>query len=1050
MVRPADAADMDCITALTAALALFACHVTRTHLYERDWWVRKSKIVGAKRTSMPSTAVRHKPVHASLDLLSRSSVFKLLCLIILLEAVLCQETAQIMKDKASLLSFREGIVSDPHRALEDWNSLGVHLCNWSGIKCNKARDRVVELDLSGKALGGTISPSLANLSSLHILDLSSNFFKGRIPGELGTLSQLGELSLSSNLLEGSIAAELGFLRKLVYLDLGSNRLTGEIPMPLFCNHSSSSLQYLDLSNNSLSGEIPLPDECELIHLRFLLLWSNRLVGLVPAAISNSSKLKWLDLESNMLKGELPSEIIRKMPQLQYLYLSYNRFVSHDGNTNLEPFFASLVNASNFQELELAGNNLGGDLPPIIGNLSTNLVQLHLDTNRIYGSIPPHISNLVNLTLLNLSSNLLNGTIPPKLCQMTKLERVFLSNNSLSGEIPSAFGDIPHLGLLDLSKNKLSGSIPDSFSNLSQLRRLFLYENQLTGTIPPSLGKCINLEILDLSQNQISGVIPSEVAGLRSLKLYLNLSSNHLHGLLPMELSKMDMVLAVDLSSNNLSGTIPSQLGSCIALEYLNLSVNSLEGPLPDSIGKLPYLQILDVSSNQLNGQIPVSLQESLTLKKLNFSFNNLSGNVSNNGAFSLLTIDSFLGNAGLCGSIKGMSNCRKKHTHHLAILPIILSLLITPIFCVFGYPLMHGSKFQKHLAVFNQEDSGDDEKEGKKEHKCPKISYEQLIEATGGFSASSLIGSGGFGHVYKGVLQDNSVIAVKVLDLKTDGDNLGTFKRECRVLKRTRHRNLIRIITACSRPDFKALVLPLMSNGSLESHLYPSHGLKDQLNLIQLVSICSDVAEGVAYLHHHSPVRVVHCDLKPSNILLDEDMTALVTDFGIARLVKGGDEKGPTNDSASFSSADGLLCGSIGYIAPEYAMGKTISTEGDVFSYGVLLLEIVTGRRPTDVLVHEGSTLHEWVKSQYPRRLDPIVQQALDRCAADLMPKQYNKVWRDVVLELIELGLICTQYNPSMRPNMQDIAHEIGRLKDYISSPASFLIDEIDLKVEAP
>ncbi|KAM1500608.1 hypothetical protein EV2_026635 [Malus domestica] len=1013
---------MGCITALSAALTLLTCHVTRTAFL----------------------------VHASLDLLSLFSVFNLLCLIILLEAVLSQENAQTMRDKASLLSFREGIVSDPHRTLEDWNSWGVHVCNWSGIKCNKARDRVVELDLSGKALGGTISPSLANLSSLHILDLSSNLFEGRIPSELGSLSLLEQLSLSSNLLEGRIAAELGFLRKIVYLDLGSNRLSGEIPMPLFCNHSSSSLQYIDLSNNSLSGEIPLKDGCELKQLRFLLLWSNRLVGQVPAAMSNSSKLKWIDLESNMLSGELPSEIIRKLPKLQYLYLSYNRFMSHDGNTNLEPFFSSLVNASNFQELELAGNNLGGDLPPIIGNLSTNLVQLHLDANRIYGSIPPHISNLVNLTLLNLSSNLLNGTIPPKLCRMTMLERVFLSNNSLSGEIPSAFGDIPHLGLLDLSKNKLSGSIPDSFANLFQLRRLLLYENQLSGTIPPSLGKCINLEILDLSHNQISGVIPSEVAGLRSLKLYLNLSSNHLHGLLPMELSKMDMVLAVDLSSNNLSGTIPSQLGSCIALEYLNLSANSLEGSLPDSIGKLPYLQNLDVSSNQLNGEIPESLQESLTLKKLNFSFNNFSGNVSSNGAFSSLTIDSFLGNPGLCGSIKGMSHCRKKRTHYLAILSIILSLLITPIFCVFGYPLMHRSKFQRHQAVFDQEELGDDEEEGKKEHKYPRISYDQLIEATGGFSPSSLIGSGRFGHVYKGVLQDNSVIAVKVLDLKTDEEILGSFKRECRVLKRTRHRNLIRIITACSRPDFKALVLPLMSNGSLERHLYSNHGLSVRLNLIQLVSICSDVAEAMSYLHHHSPVRVVHCDLKPSNILLDEDMTALVTDFGIARLVKGDDGNVPTNDSASFSSADGLLCGSIGYIAPEYALGKTISTEGDVFSFGVLLLEIVTGRRPTDILAHEGSTLHEWVKRQYLHSLDPIVQQALDRCAADSMPKQYNKVWRDVVLELIELGLMCTQYTPSLRPNMQDVAHEIGRLKDYISNPSSFLIEEIDLKVEAP
>lgn len=856
----------------------------------------------------------------------RFPMFSTICfysfLLFLAHVVSChgdESNGGLMRDRAALVSFMSGIVSDPQHALEDWNNSSdvAHVCNWSGVRCNEDENRVVELDLSGRSLGGTISPALGNLSSLNILDLSINFFEGHIPRELGSLFDLKQLSLSTNLLGGNIPFELGFLHKLVYLDLGTNRLNGRIPVSLFCNESSDSLQYIDLSNNSLSGEIPLWNECELKELRFLLLWTNKLEGQIPPALSNSSKLEWLDLESNMLNGELPTEIVSKMPQLQFLYLSYNDFVSHDGNTNLEPFFTSLVNSSNFQELELAGNNLGGVIPSSIGDLSnTNLVQIHLDENLLYGPIPPQISRLVNLTLLNLSSNLLNGTIPPELCKMEKLERVYLSNNSLSGEIPSALGDTPHLGLLDLSRNKLSGSIPDSFSNLSQLRRLLLYDNQLSGTIPPSLGKCINLEILDLSQNQLSGVIPGEVAGLRSLKLYLNLSSNHLNGPLPMELSKMDMVLAIDLSSNNLSGTIPPQLGSCIALEHLNLSGNVLEGPLPVSVGQLPYLQELDVSSNRLTGSIPLSLQASSTLKQLNFSFNNFYGNVSNKGAFSSLSIDSFLGNHGLCGSIKGMRSCKAKHAHRLFMLPILLPLFSILILCMFCYPLAFKSKTRGQLAIFKRGDLEEGEGD-RKELKYPRISYQQLINATGGFNPSSLIGSGRFGHVYKGVLQDNTRIAVKVLDLKSAGIISGSFRRECQILRRTRHRNLIRIITICSRPDFKALVLPLLSNGSLERHLYPSHGLRIGLNLVQLVSICNDVAEAVAYLHHHSPVRVVHCDLKPSNILLDEDMTALVTDFGIARLLNGSDESNAaTHDSTSFSSADGLLCGSVGYIAP--------------------------------------------------------------------------------------------------------------------------------------
>ncbi|GMN63660.1 hypothetical protein TIFTF001_032734 [Ficus carica] len=900
----------------------------------------------------------------------------------------------LMRDRAALVSFMSGIVSDPQHALEDWNNSSdvAHVCNWSGVRCNEDENRVVELDLSGRSLRGTISPALGNLSSLNILDLSINFFEGHIPRELGSLFDLKQLSLSTNLLGGNIPFELGFLHKLVYLDLGTNRLNGRIPFSLFCNESSDSLQYIDLSNNSLSGEIPLWNECELKELRFLLLWTNKLEGQIPPALSNSSKLEWLDLESNMLSGELPTEIVRKMPQLQFLYLSYNDFVSHDGNTNLEPFFTSLVNSSNFQELELAGNNLGGVIPSSIGDLSnTNLVQIHLDENLLYGPIPPQISRLVNLTLLNLSSNLLNGTIPLELCKMEKLERVYLSNNSLSGEIPSALGDTPHLGLLDLSKNKLSGSIPDSFSNLSQLRRLLLYDNQLSGTIPPSLGKCINLEILDLSQNQLSGAIPGEVAGLRSLKLYLNLSSNHLNGPLPMELSKMDMVLAIDLSSNNLSGTIPPQLGSCIALEHLNLSGNVLEGPLPVSVGQLPYLRELDVSSNRLTGSIPLSLQASSTLKQLNFSFNNFSGNVSNKGAFSSLSIDSFLGNHGLCGSIKGMRSCKGKHAHRLFMLPILLPLFFILILFMFCYRLAIKSKTRGQLAIFKRGDLEEGEGD-RKELKYPRISYQQLINATGGFNPSSLIGSGRFGHVYKGVLQDNTRIAVKVLDLKSAGIISGSFRRECQILRRTRHRNLIRIITICSRPDFKALVLPLMSNGSLERHLYPSHGLSIGLNLVQLVSICNDIAEAVAYLHHHSPVRVVHCDLKPSNILLDEDMTALVTDFGIARLLNGSDESNAAiHDSTSFSSADGLLCGSVGYIAP--------------------------------------------------------VEQAIEKYTPAAMPKHYYKISANAIMELIELGLLCTQYNPATRPSMQDVALEMGRLKEFLSNPSAVLLEEVEQKI---
>ncbi|KAL6012198.1 hypothetical protein ACLOJK_002676 [Asimina triloba] len=947
----------------------------------------------------------------------------------------------VSTDRASLLAFMSQVTLDPDNALRDWNAPALHACSWTGVTC--AEGRLTQLNLSDRSLHGTISPSLANLSSLQVLDLSGNFFSGPIPPEIAALTQLTRLSFGSNLLEGEIPGELGVLSGLVYLDLGSNRLVGGIPPTLFCNNTS--LQYLDLSNNSLAGLIPLENQCKLAELRFLLLWSNDLVGPIPPSLSNSSKLEWIDLGFNSLSGELPAAVVENLPCLEFLYLSYNSLKSHAGNTNLRPFFASLSNSSRFQELELAGNDIGGEIPSVIGDLSTCLRQLHLGENRIYGSIPPSISNLVNLTLLNVSSNLLNGSIPPEIGRLGKLERVFLSNNSLHGEIPATLGQIPHLGLLDLSKNSLSGSIPGALSNLSQLRRLLLHDNQFSGTITPSLGKCTNLEILDLSRNRLTGRIPGEVAALRSLKLYFNLSSNFLEGPLPLELSKMDMVLAIDLSSNNLSGSIPPQLGSCVALEYLNLSENSLQGQLPGAIGNLPFLQVLDLSSNKLMGELPSSLLASPTLERLNCSFNSFTGSISNSGAFASLGSDSFLGNTGLCGSLSGMPSCRKKRSHPLVILPILLTiLLVTPlcVLCFWGYARVIKSQKGKQSFAVLHGDISEEEEQQRKEPKYPRISYQQLIEATGGFSGSSLIGSGRFGHVYKGVLQDETRIAVKVIHPECcGGDMSGSFRRECQVLKRTKHRNLIRIITACSRPDFKALVLPLMTNGSLERHLYPSHGGGCRLSLVQLVKICSDVAEGMAYLHHHSPARVVHCDLKPSNVLLDDDMTAVVTDFGIAKLVSDGDQGGRKvgfDHSCSFTSTNGLLCGSIGYIAPEYGIGKHASTKGDVYSFGVVLLEIVTGKRPTDVIFQAGSSMHDWVKSQYPHKLDPIVEHALQRADgmthddAHADASKLN-VWRAVILELVELGLICTQYSPSARPTMRDVAGEMGLLKDYLS-----------------
>jgi Leucine-rich repeat (LRR) protein len=943
--------------------------------------------------------------------------------------------AAVADDRSALLAFLSNVSADSGGvALADWGR-SPEFCNWTGVVCGGGeRRRVTQLVLAGRGLRGVVSPALGRLEFVTVLDLSNNGFSGEIPAELASLSRLTQLSLTGNRLEGAIPAGIGLLRRLYFLDLSGNRLSGGIPATLFCN--CTALQYVDLANNSLAGDIPYSGECRLPSLRYLLLWSNDLSGPIPPALSNSSLLEWVDFESNYLAGELPPQVFDRLPRLQYLYLSYNNLSSHGGNTDLAPFFRSLTNCTRLQELELAGNDLGGELPAFVGELSPEFRQIHLEDNAITGAIPPSIAGLVNLTYLNLSNNMLNGSIPPEMSRMRRLERLYLSNNLLAGEIPRSIGEMPHLGLVDLSGNRLAGTIPDTFSNLTQLRRLMLHHNHLSGDVPASLGDCLNLEILDLSYNGLQGRIPPRVAAMSGLKLYLNLSNNHLEGPLPLELGKMDMVLALDLSENALAGAVPAQLGGCVALEYLNLSGNALRGALPAPVAALPFLQVLDVSRNRLSGELPVSsLQASTSLRDANFSCNNFSGAVPRGaGVLANLSAAAFRGNPGLCGYVPGIAACgaatARRARHRRAVLPAVVGIVaaVCAMLCAVVCRSMAAARAKRQSVRLV--DVEDYQAAAEREH--PRISYRELAEATGGFVQSSLIGAGRFGRVYEGTLRGGARVAVKVLDPKSGGEVSRSFKRECEVLRRTRHRNLVRVVTTCSQPDFHALVLPLMRNGSLEGRLYPRDGRAGRgLGLAQLVAVAADVAEGLAYLHHYAPVRVVHCDLKPSNVLLDDDMTAVVADFGIAKLVKNADGDVTTNSgSIAAASSDpcnsitGLLQGSVGYIAPEYGLGGHPSTQGDVYSFGVMILELITGKRPTDVIFHEGLTLHDWVRRHYPHDVAAVVARSWLTDAA---------VGYDVVAELINVGLACTQHSPPARPTMVEVCHEMALLKEDLA-----------------
>ncbi|XP_057465162.1 LOW QUALITY PROTEIN: putative leucine-rich repeat receptor-like serine/threonine-protein kinase At2g24130 [Actinidia eriantha] len=936
-------------------------------------------------------------------------------------------------DRAALLDFKRTISSDPNSSLANWNRT-THVCKFSGVRCNKQHHRVTQIVIHDAGLVGLLSPVISNLTRLRVLDLVNNRLFGTIPWELSSLRHLRRVWLEGNHLQGQIPDSFSLLASLVVVNLRANELTGIIPASLFSN--CTFLRNVDLSANFLEGKIP-PEIGNCQGLWNLNLYNNKFTGEIPFSITNASSMYNLDVEYNHLSGELPTEIVGNLPGFRYLHLSYSGMVG----SNLDPFFTALGNCTFLEELELAGMKLQGRLPSSIGQLVASLATLMLQENRITGSIPPSLSNITSLVWLNLTSNLLSGTIPEGISQLSLLEQLFLSHNFLCGQIPAALGQFQGLGLLDLSHNRFSGEIPKSLGNLKKINFMFLNHNLLSGAIPASLGYCTDLFKLDLSYNRLNGTIPPEISGLREIRMFLNLSHNHLEGPFPIELSKLENVQEVDLSSNNLTGSVFPQISNCIALRLINISHNFLQGQLPESLGELKNLEAFDVSVNQLSGNIPANLNKLLTLTFLNLSFNDFSGMIPSGGVFDSLTILSFLDNQGLCGSVSGIPNCHRKknpfrsHAFLIAfciVASILMALLI--ICCVIGC---------RYLKVIISAGNVETERKSQPEliQNFPRITYKELSDATGGFDQQRLLGSGSYGHVYKGVLPDGTPIAVKVLHLQT-GNSTKSFNRECQVLKRIRHRNLIRIITACSLPDFKALVLPYMANGSLDGRLYPHSGNglgssgSSDLSLIQRVNICSDIAEGMAYLHHHSPVRVIHCDLKPSNVLLNDDMTALVSDFGIARLVMtvAGGNAGVVENMGN--STANVLSGSIGYIAPEYGFGSNTNTKGDVYSFGILVLEMVTRKRPTDDMFVGALSLHRWVKSHYHGRVERVIDSSLVRAMKDQSP-EVKKMWEVAIGELMELGMLCTQDSPNTRPTMLDAADDLDRLKRYLTGDST-------------
>ncbi|XP_020588182.1 LRR receptor-like serine/threonine-protein kinase ERECTA [Phalaenopsis equestris] len=898
----------------------------------------------------------------------------------------------VVNDGSTLLEIKKSF-SNVDDILYDWtNAASSDYCSWRGITCDSINSEVISLNLSCLNLDGEISSAFGNLKSLVSIDLKSNRLSGQIPDEIGDCSSLKILDLSFNNIHGDIPFSISKLKKLENLVLKSNQLTGPIPSTL---SQIPNLKILDLAQNNLSGEIPRliywnevlqylglrgnnlegslsSDMCQLTGLWYFDVKNNSLTGSIPQSIGNCTSFQVLDLSYNKFTGEIPFNI--GFLQVATLSLQNNKF------TGPIPSVIGLMQA--LAVLDLSCNLLSGPIPPILGNL-TYTEKLYLQGNKLTGTIPPELGNMTRLHYLELNENQLTGHIPAELGKLTDLFDLNIANNYLEGPIPDNLSSCVNLNSLNARGNKLNGTIPRSFKNLESMTYLNLSANNLKGPIPIELSRIGNLDTLDISSNQVSGPIPSSMGDLEHL-LKLNLSNNILFGYIPPEFGNLRSIMEIDLSSNHLSGLIPQEFGL------------------------LQNLMLLKIENNNLTGDI-MFLTNCLSLSVLNVSRNNLVGDIPTSNNFSRFSQQSFFGNPGLCGHWIG-SQCHSSQSPEkttiskAAILGIALGGLVILLMILFVACKPHNppsfSESPMHKPVSNV---------------SPKLVilhmnmalhlYDDVMRMTENLSEKYIIGYGASSTVYKCVLKNCRPVAIKRL-YSHYPQSIKEFETELETIGSIKHRNLVSLQGYSLSPFGNLLFYDYMENGSLWDLLHGPLN-KKKLDWETRLRIAFGAAQGLAYLHHDCSPRIIHRDVKSSNILLDKDFEAHLTDFGIAKSL-----------CVNKAHTSTYVMGTIGYIDPEYARTSRLNEKSDVYSYGIVLLELLTGKKAVD----NECNLHQL-----------ILAKATNNAVMETVEPHITATCSDpgAIKKVFQLALLCTKKQPSDRPTM----HEVARVLSCFVAP---------------
>nr|KJB36033.1 hypothetical protein B456_006G137100 [Gossypium raimondii] len=841
-----------------------------------------------------------------------------------------------------------------------WGDNQTDYCRWEGVRCGLNHSLVERLDLSRRMLRGNVT-LISNLKALKELDLSYNNFNGRIPSAFGNLSELEYLDLSLNKFEGSIPVELGGLRNLRSLNLSNNFLVGKIPQEL---EMLAKLRDFQISGNRLNGSIP-HWVGRLTNLRVFTAYENQLVGKIPDNLGLVSELVLLNLHSNQLDGSIPKSIFA-MGKLEILVLTQN------GLTGELP--EEVGNCRGLSSVRIGNNKLVGTIPRTIGN-DTSLTYFEADNNNLSGEIVSEFALCTNLTLLNLAYNGFTGIIPPEIGQLMNLQELILSGNSLSGDIPRSILGCKNLNKLDLSENQFNGTIPNKICNMTRLQYLLLDQNSFKGEIPHEIGNCVKLLHLQLGNNFFTGSIPPEIGRIRNLQIALNLSFNRLHGQLPSELGKLDKLVSLDVSSNQLTGNIPPAFKGMLSLIEVNFSNNFLTGPIPTFV---PFQKSPD---------------------------------------------SSFQANKGLCGEPLSFTcaNSDPADYHHTVSYRIILAVIGSGLAVFVSVSVvvvlfMMRERQEKATRSVEIEDEGTSDQPTIiagtvfVENLRQAVDLDAVVKAT--LKDSNKINNGTFSTSYKAVMPSGLILSVKRLKSmdRTIVHHQNKMIRELERLSKLCHDNLVHPIGFVIYEDVALLLHHYLPNGTLAQLLHESSQQSEyQPDWPKRLSIAIGVAEGLAFLHH---VAVIHLDISSSNVLLDADFKPLVGEIEISKLLD------PSKGTASISA----VAGSFGYIPPEYAYTMQVTTPGNVYSYGVVLLEILTTRLPVDEDFGEGVDLVKWVHGARARGETP--EQILDARLSTV-----SFWWRREMLAALKVALLCTDTTPAKRPKMKKVVEMLQEVR---------------------